>query len=374
MAAAPFRIVHLNLEPGHVARLSKSFQCEAYLVDHQQSPRLLTTPGLGYRLAPNLDARDGRSHAPWGSTVRGVAHNKDWLKVGDRFLPIRLHGDLVLHLRSSDSLMADGGSESSGTPRPIARGDSWMTSAASAPQTRGPDPELLRMTLQGKPPELQQMFQAAMSQYQELEQQRSLEESARASVEKRVLEKRIEELTKENRELRERTGAAMANAAAAAVRQQEIEQAKAAAEVRLAEEARVAEELQSKLSSMEGQNKQLQDVIARLNREVARSRDHSMTPTHTPPASAASAPASARHRPTSEVDTPGRGGGFGSPGSNSPMAVAPGANFLQSGGAKRAAGQNATAVWSSPQISPVQTPRTSWPLSATPVPRARMQM
>jgi len=71
---------------------------ESYIVDN--SVLRATTRGLGYRLLPNIEARDesvdGIALAFWGEVVVGTLHTDDWLKVGQRFLPVTVNGVTVL--------------------------------------------------------------------------------------------------------------------------------------------------------------------------------------------------------------------------------------------------------------------------------------
>lgn len=73
---------------------------EEYLVDN--SLLRAKTCGLAYRLSPNLKDKDHNAHgyqglAPWGSTVVGRRTKcGEWLKVGNRFLPMELNDNRVL--------------------------------------------------------------------------------------------------------------------------------------------------------------------------------------------------------------------------------------------------------------------------------------
>lgn len=54
-------------------------------------------PGLAYRVSMDLEDRDlSDSLALWGQTVPGVPVGMDWLKVGTRYLPMRVAGHPVL--------------------------------------------------------------------------------------------------------------------------------------------------------------------------------------------------------------------------------------------------------------------------------------
>jgi len=61
--------------------------------DHIQT----NAPGLAYRVSMDLEDRDPfNSLVTWGSTVPGVPIGTDWLKVGTRYLPMRVSGHPVL--------------------------------------------------------------------------------------------------------------------------------------------------------------------------------------------------------------------------------------------------------------------------------------
>jgi len=66
----------------------------AYRVD--RGVLRIRTRGLAYRLSTSLEDRSGEEPAPWGSIVQGIPVDEDWLDVGGRFLPFRLHGVFVL--------------------------------------------------------------------------------------------------------------------------------------------------------------------------------------------------------------------------------------------------------------------------------------
>ena len=69
---------------------------EAFLVDN--SILKSKTSGVGYRRSMDLGDKDGNDIADWGSVVRGVREGDDWLKVGDRYLPMEIGGKLVLKI------------------------------------------------------------------------------------------------------------------------------------------------------------------------------------------------------------------------------------------------------------------------------------
>lgn len=56
-----------------------------------------TSPGLAYRKSMSFGDKDpGGQVSLWGSTVRGVPIGEAWVKVGHRFLPVRVQGKQVL--------------------------------------------------------------------------------------------------------------------------------------------------------------------------------------------------------------------------------------------------------------------------------------
>ena len=60
------------------------------------------SPGLGYRVLPQLDAKaPEKAHAPWGSTVQGALINQDWVQVDQQFLPTKLNNVQVLRFASA---------------------------------------------------------------------------------------------------------------------------------------------------------------------------------------------------------------------------------------------------------------------------------
>jgi len=69
-----------------------------YLVDNSQLRTNMA--GLAYRFSKRLEDTDPREvpagGPPFGSTVTGVDLGDGWLKVGDRFLPMEIHGSRVL--------------------------------------------------------------------------------------------------------------------------------------------------------------------------------------------------------------------------------------------------------------------------------------
>eukprot|EP00929_Paragymnodinium_shiwhaense_P028151 TRINITY_DN16383_c0_g1_i3.p1 TRINITY_DN16383_c0_g1~~TRINITY_DN16383_c0_g1_i3.p1 ORF type:complete len:1205 (+),score=296.63 TRINITY_DN16383_c0_g1_i3:92-3706(+) len=68
-----------------------------YVADVTRVQELLgNTQGLGYRLSKSLDDRDDNQAVAWGRSVRGVDEGDGWLRVGERFLPLTLHGEAVL--------------------------------------------------------------------------------------------------------------------------------------------------------------------------------------------------------------------------------------------------------------------------------------
>lgn len=55
------------------------------------------TSGLAFRLCKRRKHKDNLVKGPrWGTTVRGVDHGDGWLRVGERFLPMALHGKQVV--------------------------------------------------------------------------------------------------------------------------------------------------------------------------------------------------------------------------------------------------------------------------------------
>mmetsp|Transcript_59261 Transcript_59261/g.191565 ORF Transcript_59261/g.191565 Transcript_59261/m.191565 type:complete len:799 (+) Transcript_59261:46-2442(+) len=69
--------------------------------------------GLGYRRSKRLEDKDGNALAMWGTTVSGADEGDGWVRVGDRFLPWELHGNLVLvflrYASASDVALSLGG-------------------------------------------------------------------------------------------------------------------------------------------------------------------------------------------------------------------------------------------------------------------------
>lgn len=72
---------------------------EAYFFVDNRELRAITA-GLAYRTAAEWEKRDpDGGYATWGSTVRGVQLHRegnDWLKVEERYLPMRVNGKCVL--------------------------------------------------------------------------------------------------------------------------------------------------------------------------------------------------------------------------------------------------------------------------------------
>lgn len=68
-----------------------------YLVDNSRLNA--KSAGLGYRRSPNLDDKDGRSFAKWGTVVHGTPVGSEWVKVEGRYLPSVVNGIPVLARR-----------------------------------------------------------------------------------------------------------------------------------------------------------------------------------------------------------------------------------------------------------------------------------
>jgi len=69
---------------------------QAYEVRNVAGSGEFNAPGLRYRCSPCNTDMDATQHALWGSIVHGTTVTEDWLKVGDRFLPLRVNGSQVL--------------------------------------------------------------------------------------------------------------------------------------------------------------------------------------------------------------------------------------------------------------------------------------
>lgn len=100
---APSPPVHAKLPVVGFAKFhGVGIQEETFVVDNSLLPEKFSgAEGIGFRDAPKFEDKDQgmlkrRPTAPWGSTVTGVAFNKDWLQVGEKFLPMHVNGIAVL--------------------------------------------------------------------------------------------------------------------------------------------------------------------------------------------------------------------------------------------------------------------------------------
>lgn len=73
---------------------SRDDDSAAYLVDN--SKLKAKSAGLGYRRSPNMEDKDGRAFAKWGSIVHGMAVGNEWVKVEGRYLPRVVSGVSVV--------------------------------------------------------------------------------------------------------------------------------------------------------------------------------------------------------------------------------------------------------------------------------------
>merc|ERR1711971_192316 len=71
---------------------------QSYLLVNSPGSGTFDSPGLKYRRTPcNKDIDNTVHMVPWGAYVQGVPVNEDWIKIGDRYMPIKLNGVTVLH-------------------------------------------------------------------------------------------------------------------------------------------------------------------------------------------------------------------------------------------------------------------------------------
>jgi len=73
---------------------SRKDETVAYLVDN--SKLKAKSAGLGYRRSPNLDDKDSRSFAKWGSIVQGTPFGSEWVQIEGRYLPRIVQGIAVI--------------------------------------------------------------------------------------------------------------------------------------------------------------------------------------------------------------------------------------------------------------------------------------
>lgn len=94
------------------------------------------TNGLGYRVNKFKKHKDTRVPGPrWGTTIRGVDQGDGWVRVGDRYLPVKLHGQPVLHEQEEPLPEAEAEARVSSTSTP----SSSAPSSAALPDI-GPMP------------------------------------------------------------------------------------------------------------------------------------------------------------------------------------------------------------------------------------------
>ena len=78
---------------------------QTFLVDNSELK--VPTPGVAFRFSMSMDDRDRDELAPWGSKLFGILAGPDWVKVGRRFLPVKIGGTRVLReVADDDVLMA----------------------------------------------------------------------------------------------------------------------------------------------------------------------------------------------------------------------------------------------------------------------------
>jgi hypothetical protein len=85
---------------------SRKDEAACYLIDN--SGLNAKSAGLGYRRTPNMDDKDGRSFAKWGSIVYGTPVGSDWVKVEGRYLPRHVGGVSVVVPQARNSPTKNG--------------------------------------------------------------------------------------------------------------------------------------------------------------------------------------------------------------------------------------------------------------------------
>jgi hypothetical protein len=92
-------LVAFGMKSGHMNKFHATFpRGLVYIVHNGQLNS--TSAGLGYRPVKDLTAAV-QSSAAWGSKVQGVEQDDGWLKVGTKYLPLKVDGKVVLYAESA---------------------------------------------------------------------------------------------------------------------------------------------------------------------------------------------------------------------------------------------------------------------------------